>query len=1044
MMQDILPSFRSNGAKYWKSVRISKILLKKSIISEIDSSNDPRPHWTVSIGNHAVVGLLDSGASISCLGRNASAIISKTKLRLKPIESTIKTADGANQKVIGYVDAEIKYGGKLKLIRLYVVPSLSQSLYLGIDFWNAFDVAPKMLDAITVPLPDPNIHSLNVSQARNLNTIRELFPSCEAEGLGRTSLISHHIDVGSTSPIKQRHYPVSPAVQRIMYDELDRMLALGVIEESQSAWNSPVVLVRKSNGKARLCLDSRALNKVTTKDAYPMPNIDGILGRLGDTHFISSIDLKDAFWQIELDEESRARTAFTVPGRPLYQFCRMPFGLCNSPQTMCRLMDRVIPGDLRDFVFVFIDDLLVVSANFETHLQRLKRVAECLRKANLTINVEKSKFVMKELRYLGYIIGNGCLKTDPEKVHAIQSFPVPKTVRQVRSFLGLTGWYRRFIANYAGVASPITNLLAGKNSFKWSPEAQAAFERLKKCITTAPILAHPDFTKPFIIQCDASGTGVGSVLYQVLDDGLEHPIAYTSKKLNAAQRNYSVTELECYAAVHSVKKFRAYVEMLPFTIVTDHASLKWLMAQRDLSGRLARWSLKLQAFDFKIEHRKGSLNVVPDALSRMYAEELSIDADCLKVDLNSEHFNTDAYMEMREHILANAQQLPDLKVREARVYKRTEVRSTDLAEENSCWRLWIPEPMQAELIRTAHDPPLSGHQGVAKTTELLKRHLYWPGMARQVQVYVSRCATCKEIKAPNQILRPPMGQQIVVERPWQRIYIDLMGPYPRSKAGNTHIIIVLDQFSKFPLLHPVGKATSQNIIKFLKTQVFHVFGTPESVLSDNGKQFISKDFEAFLSRHGVKHISTGIYSPQVNASERVNRSLLASIRAYIGPVHTNWDVNLSAIGNALRNTTHKSTRYSPHYLVFGRHMIQHGSSYQQLRELKGLQEYDINVLPPADHQSLVHSTVADNLEHAHADHARTYNTRSREVKFKPGQEVYRRNFVQSSFKKQINAKLAKKFLKCRIRRKVGTALYELENMQGQKIPLLYHAQHLRQ
>lgn len=529
--------------------------MKNSTIAELCEDNDPRPHGTVTIAGRAIVGLLDSGASISCLGRDSVNFIAMLNLKMKPVQSVIKTADGADQKILGYVDANITYCNKTKLIRLYVVPSLSQSLYLGIDFWNAFSLAPVMLSELSsAPDDSPNHHSLTAAERSRLDDVISLFPSCELEGLGNTSLIRHHIDVGSAMPIKQRHYPVSPAVQSTMYAELDRMLALGVIEESQSAWNSPVVLVRKSNGKARLCLDSRMLNKVTVKDAYPMPIIEGILGRLGETHYISSIDLKDAFWQIELDNESRPKTAFTVPGRPLYQYCRMPFGLCNSPQTMCRLMDKVIPGDLREYVFVFIDDLLVVSADFDIHVERLRRVAHCLRQANLTINVEKSKFVMREIRYLGYIVGNGCLKTDPDKVRAIKEFPVPATVRQVRRFLGITGWYRRFIANYSGLAAPLTNLTAGQGKFNWSNEANVAFEKLKRCITTAPVLANPDFSRQFIIQCDASGTGVGSVLYQVHEDGLEHPIAFMSKKLNAAQRNYSVTELECYAAVLSVKK----------------------------------------------------------------------------------------------------------------------------------------------------------------------------------------------------------------------------------------------------------------------------------------------------------------------------------------------------------------------------------------------------------------------------------------------------------------------------------------------------------
>lgn len=282
-----------------------------------------------------------------------------------------------------------------------------------------------------------------------LDEIKLLFPSSSKEGLGLTTLLTHTIDTGIATPIKQRHYPISPAVQNIMSVELDRMLELGVIQTSHSPWNSPISVARKSNGKVRLCLDARAVNGVTTKDAYPMPIIEGIISRLKDTYLISSVDLKDAFWQIALTEGSMEKTAFSVPGRPHYQFRRMPFGLCNSAQTMCRLMDIVIPSELREHVFVYIDDLLIVSADMPTHFKRLRLVAESLRKANLTINVEKSKFCIKSITYLGHIVGGGCLKADPERVRAITDYPtVPKTTRQVRRFLGMAGWYRRFIAKF--------------------------------------------------------------------------------------------------------------------------------------------------------------------------------------------------------------------------------------------------------------------------------------------------------------------------------------------------------------------------------------------------------------------------------------------------------------------------------------------------------------------------------------------------------------------------------------------------------------------
>lgn len=968
---------------------------------------------------------------------------------MKPINQEIHTADGSAQRVLGFVKVDVEFSGKSRQIRLYIVPSLSQELYLGIDFWREFGLAPTMVEELsTIELPtpkeecDPNIHELSTAEQVSLDLVKQEFLSSEAAGLGKTNLLQHRIDVGTAIPIKQRHHFVSPAILSILTAEVDDMLRRGIIEESNSAWSSPVLVVKKSDGKKRFCLDCRAVNKVTVKDAYPMPIIEGIFASLQETVYISSIDLKEAFWQVELEPGSRDKTAFTVPGRPLYQFVRMPFGLCNAPQTLCRLMDKVIKSDLREYVFVYMDDLLVVSETFDTHMTRLRSVAKCLREANLTINVRKSKFCMKEIKYLGHIVGNGCIKPDPGKIEAIVNFPVPRTTRQVRSFLGMCGWYNRYISGFAAIATPITDLLAKRPRFEWNTEAQTAFDKLKQCLTTAPILTHPDFSRPFVIQCDASKTGVGGVLYQLDDQGGEHPIAFMSKKLNSAQRNYSVTEQECLAAILSLQKFRGYVEGMTFKIVTDHASLKWLMSQKDLSGRLARWSLSLQSYNFTIEHRKGSANIVPDALSRAFVEELDIDHSL--IDDSHVAFDEPEYAALREKVLSEANRLPDLQVRGRHVLIRTTFRQDHPMSETTCWRLWLPKPLAQTVLESAHNPSLASHPGIRKTLEKLKRTYFWPRMAPQVVDFVGRCIVCKETKAPNVTLRPPMGRQVTVERPWQRLYIDLLGPYPRSKAGNSSLLIVLDQFSKFVLLKPLRKAGALEIVRFVEQEVFHMFGVPETIWSDNGVQFVSKEFKSLIERFGVCHVRTATHSPQSNASERVNRSILAAIRSYISEDQQTWDSEISSIGSALRNNIHESTGYSPHYLVFGQNFISHGSTHRLLRELETLPEPDIEVLPPAEFRQIVGNRVMQNLEAAYDRHGKAYNARSREVSFRIGQEVYRRNFLVSNFAKGQNAKLGKQWVKARVVRKLGTAMYELEDMGGNILKLPYHAKDIKQ
>lgn len=515
------------GRVYWKKRRENLCAISSAVVPVSEhKKGDPRPYTAVKIAGESITGLLDSGASISCLGRGATDFLNRHGLQYSRVHSNVNTADGTSQTVLGYLDTTIEYGNQFRLCRIYIVPSLSQSLYLGIDFWNSFGIVPATIAELEVPSIDPNQHDLTAHQKGRLDQVVNLFPSFATKGLGRTMLTTHIIDTGSASPIKQRHYPVSPAVQALIDQELDRMLSMGVIEESNSAWSSPVVVVKRANGKPRLCLDVRRVNAVTTKDAYPTPIVEGLLSRLSDTRFISAIDLKDAFWQIGLEEESREKTAFSVPGRPLYQFRVMPFGLCNAPQRLCRLMDKVIPHELRHRIFVYLDDLLVVSPDFDTHLLLLQEVATRLQSAGLTINVEKSRFCLREVHYLGYIVGNGCLKTNPDRVAAITSYPQPTTVKQLRRFLGMAGWYRRFLANFASISAPLTDLLKKTGKFVWSEQAQDSFNSLKASLSSAPILTNPNFDKQF--ECDACSTGVGGVLCQEDDNGDSRPIAFMS------------------------------------------------------------------------------------------------------------------------------------------------------------------------------------------------------------------------------------------------------------------------------------------------------------------------------------------------------------------------------------------------------------------------------------------------------------------------------------------------------------------------------------
>lgn len=393
------------------------------------------------------------------------------------------------------------------------------------------------------------------------------------------------------------------------------METAGIIEPSTSAWSSPVVIVKKKNGKHRFCIDFRRFNAVTRKDAYPLLHITATLDKLRDARYLSTTDLQSGYWQIPLSPESKPLTVFTVPGRGLMQFTVMPFGLHSAPATFQRLMDEVLRPTLEPYVFVYLDDIIVVSQTFREHLDRLTEVFDRLRAAKLRINRDKCRLGVSRLKYLGHVIDHDGISTDPEKVSTITNWPTPTTVHQARQFIGIASWYRRFIANFSKLSSPLTRLTKKRAKWTWGTSEEEAFQKLKTTLSTTPILACPDFSRRFVLQTDASKERLGAVLTQHLEDG-ERVIAYASCTLTPPEKNYTTTELECFAVIWGICRMPGSLEEYEITFVTDRQSLRWLQRLEEPTGRLARWLFELQQYRYQVRYRRGSANRVADALSR--------------------------------------------------------------------------------------------------------------------------------------------------------------------------------------------------------------------------------------------------------------------------------------------------------------------------------------------------------------------------------------------------------------------------------------------
>jgi len=466
------------------------------------------------------------------------------------------------------------------------------------------------------------------------------------------------------------------------------------------------------------------------------------------------------------------------------------------------------------------------------------------------------------------------------------------------------------------------------------------------------------------------------------------------------------------------------------------------MSQKDLSGRLARWALKLQGYNFIIEHRRGSENIVPDALSRAFESEVegndqisAIELERMPaIDLSSPHFDSNEYNQLK----ANAERtnFPDYKIVDKFLYKRTDF-SRGSSDESNDWKLVVPPELRTDVLYAAHNTPVAAHGGIAKTVNLIRKFFFWPGLVNDVKVYVENCDLCKTSKAPTHITRPPMGQLDLTDRPFQKLYIDLLGPFVRSKKGNVGILIVLDHYSKFTFLKPLRSLVSKTIIEYLEHDIFNCFGVPETIVSDNGSQFKCKELEKFLQKFGITHVYTAVYSPQSNASERVNRSINAALRAFVKTEHRDWDAYLSAINASLRRTIHQSVGKPPYELVFGQTMITHGHDYALLKQLQSLNECFVG-LERHDKLTLIRNQVQANIKAAYERNAKSYNLRARPRTFEIGQVVTRKNFVNSSLAKNFCAKLAPTGIRAIVKKKIGNHYYELQDVESQSIGT-YHA-----
>lgn len=754
--------------------------------------------------------------------------------------------------------------------------------------------------------------------------------------LPHTTAAAHRIETEGSTIVRRRPYRVSFSERKVIEENVADMLKRNVIRPSSSPWSSPVVLVQKKDGTVRFCVDYRALNKITRKDVYPMPRVDDALDCLQGAEYFSSLDMRSGYWQIPMHEPDKEKTAFATPDG-LYEFNVMPFGLCNAPATFERMMDSVLRGLKWKTCFCYLDDIVVFSSTFAEHLQRLDEVLTCISNAGLQLNSKKCRFASKTIKVLGHVVSKDGIRPDPDKIAAVVDFPRPLTQKDLRSFLGLASYFRRFIRNFATIASPLNQLLQSGASYDWSNQCQHAFEALKSALTSGPVLCHFDETKPTILHTDASGHGIGGVLLQSDAQLRERVVAYASRSLTPAEKNYTITEQECLAIVWAVQKFRPYLHGRRFTVVTDHHALCWLSSLKNLSGRLGRWVLRLQQYDFSVTYKSGKKHMDADALSRCPLSSPSSAAtespDALSLapvispivdrqaDLSSLQ-RADAYCRPIMDYLDGRVQPPNSRAR--RQLEKFQLLHGVLYRQNynpngSKWVPVVPHPLRRRILEEYHDAATAGHLGFAKTYERIRSRYFWPGLSTTVAKYVSSCTSCQHRKRAT---TPPAGllQPLPCpSAPFETIGIDLYGPLPSTQSGCRWIVTAVDHLSRYAETAAIRSGTAVEVAEFILRNIILRHGAPRVLLSDRGRTFLSTIIEELLRASNTVHKTTSSYHPQTNGlTERFHRTLSDMLSMYISPDHRNWDIILPFVTFAYNTAVQKTTGYSPFCLVFGR------------------------------------------------------------------------------------------------------------------------------
>jgi len=847
--------------------------------------------------------------------------------------------------------------------------------------------APLIPDEKTRPPLNPEEKKVSYPQVGPLWTqkLRKLWDSsvleypvlAMTEGQGPTVSEVARIPVTPGPPVVVPNYRSALVEKDFIKNKVRELLSKGIIKRTRSEWNSPILVVPKAGEERfRLVVDYRRLNKRIAGDTYPLPHIEDLLTKTAQARVFSKIDLVSGFHQVPVHEDDQQYLAFSALDDS-YTYCYVPFGLNIAPALFTRALNRAL-RDCQDFIAVYVDDIMVYSSDIVEHEAHLKQVFTALGIAHFRVSKKKSTLGVEEVMYLGHILTPGRVQQDPNKVKAVKEFPLPTTVKQVRRFLGMCGYYRRFIKGFSKIASPLTDLVSGRGRVTLNDEQKLSFASLRNAMTEAPVLELFLSSRDTRVEVDSCSTGVGAVLTQEVD-GTWKPVAFYSKKFPVTAKAYASREAETYGIYLAIIHWRVWLLGRRFTIISDHQSLVLSDHGRN-SRRIQRWLLGLAEYTFDIKYRRGIMHSAPDALSRIWGErddeEEGIEPsehlfvteledgevdptevpDYQYVSVYDDHEEVDEVVEhdpepeeadpIEELTSDEVLILPGreewakatLRCRQlapiARLLAKDDEKFVDRVEAK--WWIdkhqlslkqgviiddrglkWVPEEFRMVICSLFHSTPFSMHHDAKRTLALLTRVVYWPHVDHYVKTFVKSCWECRVVKGRSKM--PDLEVRQVEPIPFQVVAIDHAGPMPvKSKTGKRYILVAIDMFSGYPEAVPVHSMKAGTTARALMG-IFSRYGWARTILSDNGGAFRNNVFKEMCKLTGVKHRFTITRHPQANgAAERLVKTIKQALDALGSKHNSEWEDRLNMILLGIRQSPRAPLWLSPAQIIFGK------------------------------------------------------------------------------------------------------------------------------